>query len=67
MIQKGIHELQGLVYTALKRVVTNKSTREVGLSWLATLISLNELRTSSVMQDNSGVQPVCSDGLYFLF
>ena len=62
MIQKGIHELQGLVYTALRRVVTNKSTREVGLSWLATLISLNELRTSSVMQDNSGVQPVCSDG-----
>ncbi|XP_070185437.1 uncharacterized protein [Littorina saxatilis] len=62
MIQKGIHELQSLVYKALKRVVTGKSSREVGLSWLAALISLNELRTSSVMQDNSGVQPVCSDG-----
>lgn len=62
MIQKGIHKLQEIVYTAMRRVMSGKTTREAGLSWLATVITLNELRTSSVLQDNTGIQPVCSDG-----
>ncbi|XP_076441977.1 uncharacterized protein LOC143280995 isoform X2 [Babylonia areolata] len=62
MIQKGTRRLQQLVFSILRRVVNNKATRDVVLSWLATLVSLNELRTSSVLQDNSDVQPVCSDG-----
>jgi hypothetical protein len=62
MIQRGLDKLQEVVFTALRRVVSGKNTRDVGLAWLATVINLNELRTSSVSQDNTGLQPVCSDG-----
>ncbi|KAL8576659.1 hypothetical protein ACOMHN_025134 [Nucella lapillus] len=62
MIQKGTRELQQLVYCAMRGVVSHRGRREVGLCWLATLLSLNQLRTSSVPQDNMEPQPVCSDG-----
>lgn len=62
MIQRGIHKTQQIVYAALKRVVSNKTTREIGLAWMASVVGLNELRTAAVLQDSSDIQPGCSDG-----
>nr|KAG5687824.1 hypothetical protein BaRGS_025464 [Batillaria attramentaria] len=62
MIQGGIHRVQQIVFAAIKRVVSNKSMRETGLAWLAAVLSLNELRTSSLSDDSEGMPGACSDG-----
>lgn len=62
MIQGGLHKIQQIVFSALKRVVSNKSTRETGLAWLAAVLSLNELRTTSLSDETEGMPGACSDG-----
>ncbi|XP_067687796.1 uncharacterized protein [Haliotis asinina] len=61
-IQEGLHRCWNVVYNALRKVVTSKASREQGLSWIASVINLNELRTSALLQNDSQVQACCSDG-----
>ena len=66
-IQDQLHKIQYLVFNVLKRMM--KSDREVALAWLATLISMNEMRTSITDQtiqirprSKNEMQAACSDG-----
>ncbi|KAK6165686.1 hypothetical protein SNE40_022567 [Patella caerulea] len=66
-IQDCFHQCQDNIYNAMKKVVSNKSTREAGLAWLATLIGLNDLRTASLQVTDTQSQTCCSDGFMLNF
>ena len=63
-MQDQLHIIQQLVFGVLKRMM--KSNRETALAWLATLISMNEMRTSVSPQiqpvASNSIQASCSDG-----
>ena len=66
-MQDQLHIIQQLVFSVLKRMM--KSNRETALAWLATLISMNEMRTSVSPQiqpvASNSIQATCSDGTCF--
>ncbi|XP_071101148.1 uncharacterized protein [Haliotis cracherodii] len=66
-IQEGLHRCWNVVYNALMKVVTSRASREQGLSWIASVINLNELRTSALLQNDSQVQACCTDAYMMNF
>ena len=65
-MQEQLHIIQQLVFSVLKRMM--KSNRETALAWLATLINMNEMRTSVTPQiqpvASHSIQAACSDSTY---
>ena len=63
-MQEGLRQVQVLIFQTLKRLM--KTRREAALAWLATLVNMNESRTTVTAQiqpvSSKDVQPSCSDG-----
>ncbi len=63
-MQGQLHDIHTLVFHVMKRLM--KSHRDVTLAWLATLLSMNEMRTAVTPQvqpaGRGSVQVACTDG-----